>query len=138
MVKPEKFCHFHLVYHFTVPLMALQAIFLQFKVLTLFLQSALFLLSLCFDLKQVCQSRVQIIASDFRNCKVNCSYCDCKFVNHTKKNEKLFFPKESLIHPHQIFSHYIHILFMHCILLSKKYCLYIKPHCKMKKLLCNS
>ena len=39
--------------------------------------------------------------------------------NHTK-NVKQFFPKKDLITPHYIFQHYIHILIIHCILLSKQ------------------
>ena len=34
--------------------------------------------------------RVWIIASNFANCKVNSSYCDCKVVNHTKIAKQFF------------------------------------------------
>ena len=31
-----------------------------------------------------------------------------------------FFPKENLIHPHHVLPYYIHVLFTHCISLSKE------------------
>ena len=33
---------------------------------------------------------------------------------------KSFFPKKNMIHPHYTYPHKIHILFSHCILLSKE------------------
>ena len=60
--------------------------------------------------------RVLIIASCFANYEVNSSNCDCKVVNHTK-NTKQFFPKENLIHLDHTLPHYIHILFIHYMLL---------------------
>ena len=50
---------------------------------------------------------------------MNCSYYECKVVNHMKIGQQ-FFPKENLIRPNYIFPHYILILFIHCILLSKE------------------
>ena len=63
--------------------------------------------------------RVQIIASHFRNCEVNSSYCNCKLVNHMKI-VKQFFSQGKLICTNYIFPHYILISFIHCILLSKE------------------
>ena len=68
-------------------------------------------------------SMVRIIASHFTNCGVNSSYCSFKVVNHTK-NVKQFFPQQKFNSSTLYFSisylHYIHILFIHCRLLSKE------------------
>ena len=52
-------------------------------------------------------------------CRVNSSFYDYKFVNHTKI-ANLFFPKENVIRLNYIFPHYILILFIYCILLSRE------------------
>lgn len=52
-------------------------------------------------------------------CVVNSCYCNYKVVNHTKIAKQLF-PKETLIRPNYIFSYYILIFFILCILLSKE------------------
>ena len=54
--------------------------------------------------------KVQIIASQF-------SYCNCK-VYVIQGMWISFFHKKNFIYPH-IFPHYIHILFIHCILLKE-------------------
>ena len=51
-------------------------------------------------------------------------YCNCKIVNNTKTAKQVL-PKENLIRPH-IFRRYIHILFIHCILLSNEILLITK------------
>ena len=63
--------------------------------------------------------RVRIIALHFANCRVNSSFYNYKFVNHTKI-VNCFFSKENVIRLNYIFPHYILILLIYCILLSKE------------------
>ena len=67
----------------------------------------------------ICTKTVRIIALLFTDCKVNSSYCNCRAVNHMKI-AKQFSPKENLVRSNYVFPHYIFILFIHCILLSKE------------------
>ena len=73
--------------------------------------------------------RVSIIASHFANCEVNSSYCDCNVVNH-QKNGKTFFSQgefnSSKLQFSTLYSNDIHILFIHCKLLSKGVLLILK------------
>ena len=102
------------------------------------LHLSLFLLNPKYYQKEI---RVWIIASHFRNCEANSSYCDCKVVNNTKKYGGVFSKgkfNSSLLY-FVTFPRYIHILFIHCVLLSMKVLLmYPKLHGKMKKVLLNS
>ena len=76
----------------------------------------------------LCHHRVWIIASHFANFEVNSSYCNCNAVNY-EKNAKQFFSEEfnsSTLYFSTLYPNDIHILFIHCILLSKGVLLILK------------
>ena len=77
------------------------------------------------ELCEYCTLNAQGSNYRFTFCEVISSYFYCIVVNHTKIAMQCF-PKEPLIRPNYIFSCYIHILFIHCILLSKDILLIIK------------
>ena len=72
---------------------------------------------------------VRIIVSHFANCEVNSSYCDGNVVNH-EKNAKQFFSQgefnSSTLYFSTLYPNDIHILFIHCIILSKRVLLILK------------
>ena len=59
------------------------------------------------------------------------SYCDCNVVNH-EKNVKQFF-SQGEFNPSTLYPNDIHILFIHCILLSKGVLLILKISSQNKK-----
>ena len=66
-----------------------------------------------FVLLILCQTRVQIIASQFANFEVNSSYCDCKVVNHKKIVKHFFYQgkfNSSKLYFSTLYPHFIHPL----------------------------
>ena len=77
----------------------------------------------------ICLNKVWIITSHFANCEVNSSHCHCNFANHEKNANQFLSQGEfnsSTLYFFTLYPNDIHILFIHCILLSKEVLLILK------------